>query len=301
MEPIRIFIDTDIGDDVDDALAIALAALSPELTLTGVSTVYGNVSARRQLAVQLLRQLGTEVPVEAGVGRSLRFQNDTSALPHQCRVLAEQPTATANMHGVELLIETVRSAPETVVIALGPLTNIAMAVLLAPDTMKHAKIVLMGGAFSAVYPEYNILCDPEAANIVLRSGAEIRMIGLDVTVPCILSKEEEGVIGSFRDGYRGFLASLCAIWLETSKSKKITLHDPLTVASLIDPTLLRMEAAPVRIEMDGGPLRGLTVDLRHPFRQREPLPPANVMIAVSVDAQRTCELVMERVFGHRPL
>lgn len=301
MEPIRIFIDTDIGDDVDDALAIALAALSPELTLTGVSTVYGNVSARRQLAVQLLRQLGTEVPVEAGVGRSLRFQNDTSVLPHQCRVLAEQPPAAANVHGVELLIETVRSAPETVVIALGPLTNIAMAVLLAPDIMKHAKIVLMGGAFSAVYPEYNILCDPEAANIVLRSGAEIRMIGLDVTAPCILSKEEEGVIGSFRDGYRGFLASLCAIWLETSKSKKVTLHDPLTVASLIDPTLLKMEAAPVRIEMAGGPLRGLTVDLRHPFRQREPLPPANVMIAVSVDAQRTCKLVMERVFGHRPL
>ena len=300
MEPIRIFIDTDIGDDVDDALAIALAALSPELTLTGVSTVYGNVSARRQLAVQLLRQLGTEVPVEAGVGRSLRFQNDTSVLPHQCRVLAEQPPA-ANVHGVELLIETVRSAPETVVIALGPLTNIAMAVLLAPDIMKHAKIVLMGGAFSAVYPEYNILCDPEAANIVLRSGAEIRMIGLDVTVPCILSKEEEGVIGSFRDGYRGFLASLCAIWLETSKSKKITLHDPLTVASLIDPTLLKMEAAPIQIEMDSGPLRGLTVDLRHPFRQREPLPPANVMIAVAVDAQRTCKLVMERVFGHRPL
>lgn len=297
MTATRIFIDTDIGDDVDDALAIALAVLSPELTLTGVSTTYGNVSARQQLAVQLLQQLGAKVPVAAGIGQSLRFQADTSALPHQCRVIGEPPPGAEGRHGVELLIETLRQDPETVIVALGPLTNIAAAVLLAPDVMRRANIVLMGGAFRAAYPEYNILCDPEAANIVLQSGAAIRMIGLDVTVPCVLSKEEESRIASFHSGYRGFLASLSAIWLETSKSKKITLHDPLTVASLIDPSLLKLEAAPVRIELDSGPLRGLTVDLRHPFRQRTPVPPANAKIAVSVDAMRTCRLVMDRIFG----
>lgn len=301
MEPMRIFIDTDIGDDVDDALAIALAVLSPELALTGVSTTYGNVSARQQLAAQLLHQLGTDVPVAAGLGQSLRFQANTSVLPHQCRALAEQPPVTGGRHGVELLLETVREDPETVIVALGPLTNIAVATLLAPDVMKRTNIVLMGGAFRAVYPEYNILCDPEAANIVLQSGAKIRMIGLDVTVPCVLSKEDESFIESFHSGYRGFLASLSTIWLKTSKSKKITLHDPLTVASLIDPSLLKFEAAPVRIELDTGPLRGLTVNLRHPFRQREPIPPPNAEIAVSVDALRTCRLVMERIFGGAPI
>lgn len=301
MEPTRIFIDTDIGDDVDDALAIALAVLSPELALTGVSTVYGNASARQQLAAQLLRQLGAEVPAAAGLGQSLRFQANTTVLPRQCQALTEQRSVMGGRHGVELLVETIRANPETVIVALGPLTNIAMAILLAPDVMKRASIVLMGGAFRAVYPEYNILCDPEAANIVLQSGAKIRMVGLDVTVPCVLSKEDEGLIASFHSGYRGFLASLSAIWLETSKSKKITLHDPLTVASLIDPSLLELEAAPVRIELDGGPLRGLTVDLRHPFRQREPIPPPNAEIAVSVDASRTCRLVMERIFGGTPI
>lgn len=301
MNPTRIFIDTDIGDDVDDALAIALAVLSPELTLTGVSTVYGNVSARQQLAMQLLRQLGAKVPVAAGLGQSLRFQANTSVMPRQCQVLTEPPPVTGGRHGVELLIENICEDPETVIVALGPLTNVAMAVLLAPNVMKRANILLMGGAFRAVYPEYNILCDPEAANIVLQSGAKIRMIGLDVTVPCVLSKEDESFIESFHSGYRGFLASLSTIWLETSKSKKITLHDPLTVASLIDPSLLQLEAAPVRIELDSGPLRGLTVDLRHPFRQREPIPPPNAEIAVSVDALRTCRLVMERIFGGTPI
>lgn len=298
MELQRVFIDTDIGDDVDDALAIALAVLAPELEVTGISTVYRNASTRQQLAMELLRQLGAEhIPVAAGSSQPLGTHLDTGVRPPQCTVLTQERPPNCRRHGVELLLETLKRDPSVVLVAIGPLTNVAIAALLEPELIRKSKIVLMGGAFSAIYPEYNMMCDPEAANIVLHSGADIQMIGLDVTVPCVLSPQDESRIASFHQGCQGFLASLCDVWLRTSKSKKITLHDPLTVASLIDPTLLKLEPAPIRVELGTGQLRGLTTDLRHPFRRREPLPEPNVKIAVSVDAERLCRMVMGRLFG----
>lgn len=300
MAPQRIFIDTDIGDDVDDALAIALAVLAPELEVMGISTVYRNAAARQQLAMELLRHLGAEhIPVAAGSSQPLGEHLDTGVIPPQCAGIALDRPLNCCRHGVELLLETLRRDPSVVLVAIGPLTNLAIAALLAPEVIRRTKIVLMGGAFRAVYPEYNIMCDPEAANIVLRSGADVQMVGLDVTVPCVLSRQDEGKIASFCEGYQGFLASLCDVWLQTSKSKKITLHDPLTVASLIDPTLLKLEPAPVRVELGTGQLRGLTTDLRHPFRRREPLPEPNAKIATAVDAQRLCRMVMRRLFGEQ--
>ena len=104
------------------------------------------------------------------------------------------------------------------------------------------------------------------------------------------------MIAGFSQGYRGFLANLTRIWMETSKSKKITLHDPLTVAYLLDPSLVTMEEAPVQVILDSGTLRGLTVDHRHPFRPRAPFPAPNARIAKTVDAGRVRRLVLSRIF-----
>ena len=98
-------------------------------------------------------------------------------------------------------------------------------------------------------------------------------------------------------GSRGFLSALSRIWLETSKSKKVTLHDPLVIAYLVDPTLVTMENAPIRVVLEHGSLRGLTMDLRHPFRRREPLPEANARIAVAVDRDRACGMILNRIFA----
>ena len=294
----KIFIDTDIGDDVDDALAIALALRSPEIQVTGISTVYRNAPARRALAEELLRQLGHgDIPVAAGASRTLSGDAQTDALPPQCRVLSGDIRSSAPMQGVRLLLDTLRREPDTVIVPIGPMTNIALAVLLEPELMRGARIVAMGGAFGAVYPEYNILCDPEAAEIVLHSGARVEMLGLDVTVPCALDKEAEQRICGFTEGSRGFLSALSRIWLETSKSKKVTLHDPLVIAYLVDPTLVTMENAPIRVVLEHGSLRGLTMDLRHPFRRREPLPESNARIAVAVDRDRACSMILNRIFA----
>lgn len=294
----KVFIDTDIGDDIDDALAIAMALRAPELEVLGISTVYRNTAARVQLTLHLLKAMGRlDIPVAAGVSRSLSGQGATDAMPHQCRNISKTIPANCSQNGVQLLLDTLHQHPDTWILPLGPLSNIAIAMLLEPETFRNVNIVLMGGAFGAVYPEYNIMCDPEAADIVFHSGAAVQVLGLDVTAPCVLDKEQEQWICSFTEGYRGFLSDLSKIWLETSKSKKVTLHDPLVIAHLLDPTLVEMVSAPVRVITEYGSLRGLTVDMRHPFRMREPLPPENVRYACRVDKERACKMILQGVFG----
>ena len=118
-----------------------------------------------------------------------------------------------------------------------------------------------------------------------------RMAGVSkATVSRVLNRSATGVS-------RGFLSALSRICLETSKSKKVTLHDPLVIAYLVDPTLVTMENAPIRVVLEHGSLRGLTMDLRHPFRRREPLPEANAKIAVAVDRDRACSMILNRIFA----
>lgn len=293
----KVFIDTDIGDDIDDALAIAMALRSPELEVLGISTVYKNVRAREQLTLNLLQEIGRlDVPTAAGVSRPLSGNGAIDMVPHQCRNLNKKIPSNSTYNGVQLLLETLHQHPDVWILPLGPLSNIAVAILLEPEIFRGVNIVLMGGAFCATYPEYNIMCDPEAANIVLNSGANVQMLGLDVTTSCVLTKSQERWVCGFTEGYQGFLSGLSKIWLETSQSKKITLHDPLVIAYLLDPTLVEMVKAPVKVVTEYGQLRGLTINMRHPFRLRAPLPPENVKFAVHVEQERACKQILQRIF-----
>lgn len=282
---------------MDDALAIALAVRSPELELLGVSTVFKNTPLRAQLALHLLKLLGREdIPVAVGTGLPIRHEIDPSERPHQCRELTETLPPNCRLHAVQMLIETVRNHPDVTIVGIGPFTNLALAIRLAPEVMNSAHIVVMGGAVGAVYPEWNILCDPEAANILFRSGANVEMVSLDATVHCVLPAEDLRFISQSAGQAERFLSSLVDIWMDTSAGKKITLHDPLTVAYLADPTLLQMERMPLMVEMEGTCARYSTVSLRTPFRQRTAPPPDNVNVSVGVDTERIRRIVMERVF-----
>lgn len=298
MAAVRILIDTDIGDDVDDALAIALALNSAELEVVGVTTVYQNTRMRAQLALQLLQVMGAEhIPVAVGIEQPIRNRVDSTVIPHQCRNMNATYPSNCNLHAVDLIIETLRKDPDTVLVPIGPFTNIAIAAKLAPELIASSRIVAMGGAFGSVYPEYNIMCDPEAANIVLSSGARVELVGLDVTVQCQLSKEDIDKIYRCRGSVERYICSLMDIWLHTSISGKVTLHDPLTVAYLADSSLLRMESVPVAVEMDGGITRGLTAVLRTPFRQRQSVLKDNALVAREVDARKMRDTLMNRVFN----
>ena len=203
MAPRKIIIDTDPGQD--DAVAILLALASPEdVTVLGITAVAGNVPLDlTQKNARIICELAqkTDVPVFAGAKRPLERPLVTAEHVHGKTGLdgpqLPDPTMTLqDQHAVDFIIQTLRAEPSgTITLCpLGPLTNIAAAFNQAPDIIERVQeVVLMGGAYFEVgnitpTAEFNIYVDPEAAEIVLKSGADITMMPLDVTHKALVTK-----------------------------------------------------------------------------------------------------------------
>ena len=188
----QILLDTDIGTDVDDCLALALILASPEVTLTAVTTVYGDARLRGRMVLKLLALRGvSDVPVVAGAERPLLGRPPVYWAGHEGQgLLTPEDESAGAMHGgashqpseehaVDLIVRTVMAHPgEITLIAIGPLTNVALALLKEPRLATNlAGLTVMGGvvggagALHLPWVEHNFRCDPEAAQIVLASGA----------------------------------------------------------------------------------------------------------------------------------
>lgn len=288
-----ILIDTDIGDDVDDALAIALALRSPEIEIKAITTVFKNTSERARLAHALLDTFHrTDIMVYEGTGRPIINEVQTDEIPCQCKVTDYDNYRKHPLHAADVIIRTLEEEPETIIVAIGPLTNIALAVMKAPEIMAKAEIYMMGGAFGTTEAEWNIYCDPEAASVVFRSGARIRIFGLDVTVPCALSKENMERIGRCGENEGKFLSKLMDAW-QSASGYGITLHDALTIAALIRPELIQYDKKRVVVELRGENTRAATI-VKQSFFQTYEEP--NVEIASSVKKDEFITLFMDRVF-----
>jgi len=307
----HVLIDTDPG--VDDALALLLAFSSPELRVEGLTTVAGNVSlALGSLnALKLLDFLGVEgVPVAAGAEKPLlRKCRDASSIHGETGLggaTLPEPNSRLDERGaVEFILEKADElGGNLTLIPIGPLTNIAGAILARPSVIDEISgLVIMGGAFNLtpyghgnVSPvaEFNVWHDPEAAKIVFDSGIPITAIGLDVTTDpsnCLSAakfKEIEAT-GTRRSS---LMADLCRPLVERKGS--VSLHDPLTVASVIDPRLVETERVAVEVETRGEATRGMTlVDRRRTHRGESK--ETNVKACVSVDGARFLDLIFERV------
>lgn len=287
-----IIIDTDIGDDIDDALAIALALNSPELNLIGVTTVFGEVEVRTKLALKLLKTFGRDdIPVATGIGKPIMEKRRTH-IPNQAEVLKENEKLPepSRFNAIDLIISTVMdSKDEVILVPIGALTNIGIAIAQEPKLAQKAKIVLMGGVFSWQQgAEYNIHCDPEAARIVFESGAKIVMVGLDVTLRCRLNKEQVQRIRERQTPTTSLLSDMISAWQgEEGKEVYPILHDPLAVGVTFDPSLVKLEPKQVNVETKGEFTRGFTVS-------RNSNTP-NAEVCVDVEAERFVNLFMERI------
>ena len=255
-----VLIDTDIGDDIDDALALALALRSPELDVLGVSTVFGDVRLRARLARKLLATCGRpEVPVAEGRAIPLAQRNRPSGCIQGAAVADDKPLPPLYRGDATALIcETALSRPGAVtLIALGPLTNVAAALMAEPRLARAlAGITLMG---SATFPwaEWNTRNDPEALAIVRRSGVPLYTIGLNVTLLCTLPAVHLRALASAaeRRPDAALLYRMVTLWQRGHATKRPQLHDPLTVAAVACPALLT--SAPARLgNLREGPLRG---------------------------------------------
>lgn len=242
----KVIFDTDIGDDIDDAFALALLANIPEAELLGVTTVFRNTAQRAQLAQTLLAAAKKPgVPVYAGERLPLRepvrpFENDADVPPEQadlCQWSADYAALPVRGGAVDFLCESAeRWGAGLTIFSVGPMTNLARAAERAPAAMKRVGAVYaMGGCFSHAEPEWNILCDPEAADIVYRSGMPLYAVGLDVTLQCGL---ENDLLDCFRASPRAE-NKLLTLWLERwfrfFGFEKSVMHDPLAVAAAFRP------------------------------------------------------------------
>jgi purine nucleosidase len=262
----KVILDTDIGTDCDDALALALCLLSPEIDLLGVSCVYGDVALRAKIAHKIIGLSGKkEVPVYEGMSRTIMNTKKIYWAGHEGRDIVDEDSdyVPNAKNAVDFIIDTIMdNDKEITVIAIGPLTNIAVAMLKEPRICDKVKeIITMGGVAKPGTPinqpngttyylrhlEHNYQSDPEATKIVLESGAHITMVGLDVTLRTRITPCEIEEIGSMDSPLATALFRQMNIYSNHVKRDWLYMHDPLAVGVCLDPTIVRKETASVKI------------------------------------------------------
>lgn len=292
----KVIIDTDIGDDIDDAYALILAASTPEIELIGVTTVYRNAEQRAKIAAALLEELGKgEIPVAAGEDYPYktpfkvepfekRLPDGRPEIPHYFPEFAEEKYSSLSAE--EFLLSSAEKYPgEVTVAAIGPLTNLARAYEKDPVRFgKIKEIVCMGGCFGSAFAEWNVRCDAEAAEKVLSSGVRTTMIGIDVTKYTFLTADQESRLVSFGAPALELAAKMLKKMHADIPSRVTTLHDVLTVAELTN-SFCGYEKRTARVSLDGD-TRG---------RIAETADGAEIKIAVGVDRDAFMEYFFDRI------
>jgi purine nucleosidase len=287
-----VLLDTDIGDDIDDALALALVLRSPEIELIGVTTVFGDTRLRARLATHLLHVFERDnIPIAAGMSAPMLARHSPSGVPQAAILAANDEQTISNCSGPELIIEKAMAYPgHLTLLCIGPLTNIATALLMEPHLfMAIRNIIMMGGTSGIPWPEWNVRSDALAAQIVLAAGIPITLLGWNITTRCQLKADDIERLCAHNTSRTRLLSELIAIWQQHRPRWQPAyphLHDPLTIVALCAPELLRFEEMTART-LVYGPLRGFMV----PRLMNGPL----VHAAVGIEAEKAREWVMERL------
>ncbi|WRX24789.1 Inosine/uridine-preferring nucleoside hydrolase domain - like 4 [Theobroma cacao] len=306
----------------DDAMAIFLALRSPEVEVIGLTTIYGNVytTLATRNALHLLEVAGrTDIPVAEGSHVTITFYNQKGTklriadFVHGADGLGNQnfpppKGKPIDMSAAAFLVEQANLYPGKVtVVALGPLTNIALAIQLDPSFTKNVgQIVLLGGAFAVngnVNPaaEANIFGDPDAADIVFTSGADVLAVGINVTHQVVLTDADRDKLARSIGKFAQYLCKILEVYFsyhhDVYSTKGVYLHDPTAMVAAINPSLLTYMEGAVRVQTNGI-TRGLTILYNKQKRFAEITEWSDqptVKVAVTVDAPAVVKLVMERL------
>lgn len=304
----KILLDCDPGHD--DAVAMMLAWGNPSIELLGITTVGGNQTldkvTRNALSVATVVGMH-DVPIAAGcrlpLVRPVEIAPDVHGDSGLDGVeLPEPAVALDPRHGVDLIIETIMSnEPGTVtLVPTGPLTNIAMAARKEPRIVERVQeIVLMGGGYHvgnwSPVAEFNIKVDPEAAHIVFNEKWPIVMVGLDLTHQALATDEVAERIAAVPGSVSQFTLGLFTFFRKAYQDAQgfdfPPVHDPCTLAYLIDPTIVETVKVPVDVELNGSLTTGMTVaDFRAPAPED-----CHTKVATRLDAPRFWGLVVDAI------
>lgn len=298
MVPEKVFIDTDMGLDVDDAMAITLALRSPEINIQGMSTVWGDTSARARRVIKLVElALGKapSFPISAGskVPLARKRSTDWDELESK-QLLAESSTGKVSpLSATELLIETIDQHPQEVtVVAIGPLTNIAQVFKAEPTIVQKIKrLIVMGGVFAEhsglPQVEYNIGSDPEAADIVFNAKCPTTLISLDVTTQVVMGKSQARALRLTNKPAAIMLAHMADFWWNLQGEKSSPMHDPLAVAALLSPNHFKTQTGFVHVDLDSQARAGQT--------HFNPDSGGHIELVTKVSSPELSELIFTRV------
>lgn len=306
----RIILDTDYsigypGSDVDDGFALALAHAEKNIDLDCVTTVFGNapVAPCTELAKGAVESLGGQQPVVEGAAGPLLFGESSTSCDSGI------DTRAGSHHAAIEIRDRVLAQPgEITLVAIGPLTNVALALLLDPAVARDTReLIVMGGAFTVTtgtggtWPgEFNIWNDPVSAQIVLNSGVSQRWIGLDVTTKVTLTRAELASLSQGSEFMRQ-AADAAVKWVDFLSEEhpgqygidEVEVHDATALAALTRPELFTWADAHVRIGTENNATRGITVvDF---LRAKKNSGPGNCRVATNVNAPALKQYLLDHL------
>lgn len=298
-----VIIDCDPG--IDDAIALFIAFASENLDIRAITTVAGNVNVDKTTnnALKLVELLDKDVRVAKGAERPILKEPVNAEHVHGKSglgdmILPEPKKGLYSKNAYDTIYEeAIKCEGKLDIIALGPLTNIALTLMKYPDIKnKIAHLTIMGGSagLGNVTPtaEFNIFVDPEAAKVVFDSGIDITMVGLDATRKAIATEEDLKEINSFNNTASTFTAKSMFSYMDFAKIygvKGAILHDPAAVAAAIDESLIKTQYLHVDVETKGEFTSGKTVVDIYQVTGKKP----NVHVALDIDRDRFINLVKE--------
>ena len=306
--PKKILFDTDPG--IDDACAILLALASPELSLEGLSVVHGNCSLEQGTtnALSVLELANaSHIPVAKGCELPLVQPSLLAPETHGDTGLgyAKLPNPRAkpiHQHGIDFLIEKIMASPgEITLVAIAPLTNVALTIRKEPHIIEALKeIIIMGGAIrhegnTTALAEFNTYVDPHAAQIVYQAGIPTTLVPLDVTYQCILRPGDVGRLQKIDSPITKFVADATRFYMEFhdeyQQIEGCVINDPLALALTFMPELCTYQELPVDVDLSSGISMGKTVADFYNYGKK----PANMKVALSVRARDFMDLFVGRI------
>lgn len=304
----RILIDTDPG--IDDALAILLALAAPEVDLAGITVVHGNCPTDQgvinALSVLALAR-AVDVPVAGGFAMPLvkppLFAEETHGPQGLGYAKLDPPTQkAASAHAVEFIIDQILSHPgQMTVVAVGPLTNLAVALRIEPQIIDAIQeVIIMGGAIrhqGNVTPlaEYNTYADPHAAHMVYHSGLPITLVPLDVTYQCILTQNHVERLVERDSPIADFIEDATRYYMEYHDHYQAlpgcAINDPLALALTFAPELCEVQNLYVDVDISGGVSMGNTFADFYRMKNQTP----NMKVALEVQAEKFMDLFLNGI------
>lgn len=306
--PKKIIFDTDPG--IDDACAILLALASPELSVEGLSIVHGNCSLEQATtnALSILELArSSQIPVARGCELPLVQPSLLAPETHGDSGLGyanlpEPRTGSKVQHGIDFLIEKVMSQPgEVTLVAIGPLTNVALAIRQEPRFVDAVKeLIIMGGAIryegnTTALAEFNTYVDPHAAYIVYHAGMPTTLVPLDVTYQCILTPDDVQKMRRVNSPITTFVEDATRFYMEFHDEYQsiqgCVINDPLALALTFAPELCTYQELPMDVDISGGISMGKTIGDFYNYGKK----PVNMKVALGVKPRDFMDIFVERI------